>query len=49
MKQPFIESGDSGSLVDKNGGFVGLAFAASTEVAVVCKAKYIVEELGLEF
>ncbi|MCL0057774.1 hypothetical protein M1N05_01720 [Dehalococcoidales bacterium] len=39
VAQPFIKSGDSGSLVDKGGGFVGLAFAASDVIAVVCKAK----------
>jgi hypothetical protein len=45
--QPFIQSGDSGSAVDKNGAFVGLAFAGSETTAVVCKAKYIVSELGI--
>jgi hypothetical protein len=45
--QPFIESGDSGSLVDKGGAFVGLAFAGSSTTAVVCKAKYIVSGLGI--
>ena len=47
VEQPFIEDGDSGSLVDKDGGFVGLAFAGSDTIAVVCKAKYIVDGLGL--
>jgi len=46
VNQPFIESGDSGSPVDKDGAFVGLAFAGSSSVAVVCKAKYIIS--GLE-
>jgi len=46
VDQPFIESGDSGSPVDKDGAFVGLAFAGSSSVAVVCKAKYIIS--GLE-
>jgi len=45
VRQPFIESGDSGSPVDKpvdkDGAFVGLAFAGSSSTAVVCKAKYI--------
>lgn len=45
--QPFIESGDSGSLVDKGGAFVGLAFAGSSSTAVVCKAKYIISGLGI--
>jgi hypothetical protein len=45
--QPFIQSGDSGSVVDKDGAFVGLAFAGSETTAVVCKAKYIVSELGI--
>jgi len=47
VEQPFIESGDSGSLVDKDGGFVGLAFAGSDTIAVVCKAKYIIQGLGI--
>jgi len=45
--QPFIESGDSGSLVDKGGSFVGLAFAASPSYAIVCKASYIIDGLGI--
>jgi len=45
--QPFIDSGDSGSPVDKDGKFVGLVFAGSSTVAVVCKAKYIVNLLGI--
>ena len=47
VSQPFIESGDSGSSVDKDGEFVGLAFAGSNTIAVVCKAKYIVSGLGI--
>ncbi len=47
VKQPFLESGDSGSPVDKNGAFVGLAFAGSSTVAVVCKAKYIISGLKI--
>jgi len=46
--QPFIESGDSGSPVDRDGKLVGLAFAGSSTVAVVCKAKYVVSVLGIE-
>ena len=48
VNQPFIESGDSGSPVDKGGKFVGLVFAGSSTVAIVCKAKYIVSGLGVE-
>jgi len=47
VHQPFIESGDSGSPVDKDGAFVGLAFAGSSTIAVVCKAKYIIARLGV--
>ena len=47
VNQPFIESGDSGSPVDKDGAFVGLAFAGSSSTAVVCKAKYIISGLGI--
>jgi hypothetical protein len=47
VDQPFVESGDSGSPVDKDGKFVGLAFAGSSSVAVVCKAKYITSGLGV--
>jgi len=46
--QPFIESGDSGSPVDKEGAFVGLVFAGSSTTAVVCKAQYIIVGLGIE-
>jgi hypothetical protein len=45
--QPFVEAGDSGSPVDKGGAFVGLAFAGSSSTAVVCKAKYIINGLGI--
>jgi hypothetical protein len=48
VNQPFLESGDSGSPVDKGGIFVGLAFAGSSSTAVVCKAKYIVSGLGIK-
>ena len=47
VNQPFVDSGDSGSPVDKGGKFVGLAFAGSSSVAVVCKAKYITSGLGV--
>jgi len=49
VKQPFVESGDSGSPVDKNSAFVGLVFAGSSKVAVVCKATYVVNGLGITF
>ena len=45
--QPFIESGDSGNPVDKDGKFVGLAFAGSSSTAVVCKAEYIISWLEI--
>jgi hypothetical protein len=45
--QPFIDSGDSGSCVDKGGSFVGLAFAGSSSYAVICKASYIINGLGI--
>jgi hypothetical protein len=47
VNQPFIQSGDSGSPVDKGGAFVGLAFAGSSSTAVVCKAEYIIGGLGI--
>jgi len=47
VEQPFCAGGDSGSLVDKEGKFVGLVFAGSEDIAVVCKAKYIIEGLGI--
>lgn len=45
--QPFSQSGDSGSVVDKGGKFVGLVFAGSTSYSIVCKASYIIEGLGI--
>jgi hypothetical protein len=47
VNQPFVDSGDSGSPVDRDGNFVGLAFAGSDRVAVVCKAQYITSGLGV--
>jgi hypothetical protein len=47
VRQPFLQPGDSGSAVYKNGQFVGLGFAASNTVAVVCKAQYIESGLGI--
>jgi len=43
----FSQPGDSGSAVDKNGQFVGLLFAGSADRAVICKAEYIIEGLGI--
>ena len=43
MSQP----GDSGSAVDKGGKFVGLLFAGSDTITVVCKARYILGPLGV--
>ena len=45
--QPFSGSGDSGSVVDKGGEFVGLVFAGSASYSIVCKASYIIEGLGI--
>jgi hypothetical protein len=45
--QPFALPGDSGSLVDRGGGFVGLVFAGTPYVVVVCKAEHIIKELGI--
>jgi hypothetical protein len=47
VSQPFVDNGDSGSPVDKDGAFVGLVFAGSNNMAVVCKAKYIINGLGI--
>ncbi len=43
----FAAPGDSGSAVDKDGEFVGLVFAGSEDCAVICKAEYIIDELGI--
>lgn len=47
IQQPFLQSGDSGSVVYVNGQFVGLGFAASNTVAVACKAQHIESGLGI--
>jgi hypothetical protein len=47
VDQPFLDSGDSGSFVDYNGDFVGIAFAGSYEQGIVCKAEYVVDKLNL--
>ncbi len=44
----FSQPGDSGSAVDKDGKFVGLLFAGSAGYAVICKAKYIIDGLGID-
>lgn len=43
----FSQPGDSGSAVDKDGKFVGLLFAGSADRAVICKAQYIIKDLGI--
>jgi Divergent InlB B-repeat domain len=43
----FAQPGDSGSAVDKDGKFVGLLFAGSAGYVVICKAKYIIDGLGI--
>jgi hypothetical protein len=43
----FAARGDSGSAVDKDGGFVGLVFAGSDTLVVVNKAEHIVAALGI--
>lgn len=45
--QHFSQAGDSGSMVDKGGKFVGLVFAGSDDYSIVCKASYIIEGLGI--
>lgn len=51
---PFGSPGDSGSFVDapdrfgRSKGFVGLLFAGGSDYVFVCKAKYIVDKLGLD-
>jgi uncharacterized repeat protein (TIGR02543 family) len=44
----FAQPGDSGSVVDKDGKFVGLLFAGSAGYAVICKAKYIIDGLSID-
>jgi hypothetical protein len=43
----FAAPGDSGSVVDKDGQFVGLVFAGSEDCVVISKARHIVDELGI--
>jgi hypothetical protein len=43
----FAKSGDSGSVVDKDGEFVGLVFAGSETYAIINKAKYIINGLDI--
>ena len=47
LPQPFSGEGDSGSAVDKDGSFVGLVFAGSDTLSIVCKATYIIDGLGI--
>ena len=50
VKPAFLRGGDSGSWVGEatSGRTVGLAFAGSDIVSVVCKARYVEEMLGVE-
>jgi hypothetical protein len=43
----FVQPGDSGSAVDKDGEFVGLVFAGSEDSAVICKAEHIIDGLNI--
>ena len=43
----FAAPGDSGSVVDKDGEFVGLVFAGSEDCVVISKAEHIIEGLGI--
>jgi len=45
--QSFAAPGDSGSVVDKDGEFVGLVFAGSEDCVVISKAEHIIEGLGI--
>jgi hypothetical protein len=47
VSQPFSGSGDSGSVVDKDGSFVGLVFAGGDTQSIVCKASYIIAGLNI--
>lgn len=47
VQQPFSEGGDSGSAVDKNDQFVGLLYAGSSTISVICKEQYILGPLGI--
>jgi hypothetical protein len=43
----FVAPGDSGSVVDKDGEFVGLVFAGSENYAYINKAEHIIDGLGV--
>lgn len=47
VRGSFSQPGDSGSLVDKDGRFVGLVFAGNDEYSIVCKAQHIIAGLGI--
>jgi len=47
VHKPFSDEGDSGAAVDKDGSFVGLVFAGNVDYSIVCKASYIINELGI--
>ncbi len=43
----FSSPGDSGSAVDENGRFVGILFAGSDTVTIICKAKHLMGPLSI--
>jgi hypothetical protein len=43
----FAAPGDSGSVVDRDGEFVGLLFAGSERSAVISKARHVIDGLGI--
>lgn len=47
VQQPFLYDWDSGSFVDYNRQFVGIAFAGSYYEGIICKAEYIVDKFNL--
>jgi hypothetical protein len=47
--QPYIDHGDSGSIsVCQNNCIVGLNFAGSEKVGVMCKARHVIDALGVD-
>jgi hypothetical protein len=44
---PIGEPGDSGAAVDHDGKFVGLYFAGSDNIGIICKAEYILDPLSV--
>ncbi|UCD22351.1 MAG: hypothetical protein JSW22_01545 [Chloroflexota bacterium] len=47
VHKPFSGDGDSGAAVDRDGSLVGLVFAGGVDYSIVCKASYIIDELGI--